>query len=766
MICALVGAIQVSLFAVPAKPGSTVFTQPDGTQIVLSLQGDEFFHYLTNEQGEVVEKDADGFYRPEGAITHQQFLQRRRASKQRREAAVPHSRIGGFTPAPRGIVLVVQFADYSCVPSTTQASMSEMCNGDNYNYDGAYGSAKKYFMDQSNGTYIPQFDVYGPITLSKNRYYYGENDEYGYDLHPDEAIIEAAQYAVQNLGADFSLYDSNNDGNVDFIYMIYAGNGENVSGNPAELIWPHQSSVWWKEVYLNGKRLGTYACSAELENASSTQRCGIGTLCHEFSHVLGQPDYYDTEYGTNYEEGLLPGNWDLMSSGSYNNDGKHPANYTVYEKYQFGWATPLLLNRSQVVTMDASSNYYYVALDGSPKEHTSPDTVYYLENRQKMGWDSALPGHGLLIWRVVYDEDKWYANTPNNTPYEPNYLFVAADGMYSGTGDGGDPFPGTYCINTYEIPNSIYSLNQITESARQISFRFAAGCDGHTVDINSAHARITTTQAGNCYPADEPFIMTVAPKKNYQLADTSIVITMGGVPLEEGIGYTLEDTVLTIPSLTGDVVINIYPERIPFEYDHCMYYFWQPAEAVQGDTVSLSDITWALTIQGSSYRSFDSPATDRGAQFGSRSQSPQQVVFATTEMSNCLITEVSVVASIGTSGSGSIAVTLDDESLGSLRLSEENREYRFPNSEQYHGALEIGFYNLTKALFIKKIFIHFAEETENPNGLETTKAALPTGPITGIYSVTGQFMGNRLETLPQGLFFVKHTDGTEKILIP
>ena len=226
MISALVGAIQVSLFAIPAKPGSTVFTQPDGSQILLSLQGDEFFHYLTNEQGEVVEKDADGFYRPKGAITHQQFLQRRRASKQRREAAVPHSRIGGFTPAPRGIVLVVQFADYSCVPSTTQASMSEMCNGDNYNYE-------------SNGTYIPQFDVYGPITLSKNRYYYGQNDEYGYDMHADEAIIEAAQYAAQNLGADFSLYDSNNDGDVDFIYMIYAGNVENVSGNPAELIWPH-----------------------------------------------------------------------------------------------------------------------------------------------------------------------------------------------------------------------------------------------------------------------------------------------------------------------------------------------------------------------------------------------------------------------------------------------------------------------------------------------------------------------------------------------
>ena len=766
ILCALVGAIQVSLFAIPSNPNPAVYTQPDGTQIVLSLQGDEFFHYLTNEQGEVVEMDADGFYRPKGTISHQQFLQRRKASKQHREAANPQSRVGGYTPAPRGIVLIVQFADFSCVPATTQESMNEMCNGDNYSYDGAYGSAKQYFIDQSGGIYVPQFDVYGPITLTHNRSYYGENDENGYDMRVDEAVIEAAQYAQQNLGADFSLYDSNNDGNVDFVYLIYAGNGENVSGNPSYYIWPHQSSVWWNEVYLNGKRLGTYACSAELENASSTQRCGVGTLCHEFSHVLGLPDYYDTQYGTNYREGLIPGKWDLMSSGSYNNDGKYPANYTVYEKCQFGWTSPVLLNRSQDVRINASSNYYYVSLDGSPKEATSPDTVYYLENRQKTGWDKYVPGHGMLIWRVVYDQDKWYANTPNNTAYEPNCLFMAADGMYSGSGDGGDAFPGTYRISEYEIPNTIYSLLNITESAQQISFRFAAGCDGYTVDINSLHARITTTRTGNCYPANEPFTMTIVPKKNYQMADTSIVITMGEVLLTEGVDYTFTDSVLTIPELTGNVVIDIMPERIPFDYDHCMYFFWQPAEAVQGDTLILGDITWVLDIQGSSYRSFDSPATGRGAQFGSRSQSPQEVTLTTTEMSNCLISGVSIVACNGKGGVGNVSVYLDGDLLGGQWMSEEVKEYSFGNPEQYHGNLEIKFANLTKALFIKKIFIHFVEETENPNGFVMTKASRPTGPITGIYSVTGQFMGNNVEVLPQGLFFVKHTDGTEKVLVP
>ena len=765
LMCVLVCTIQV-LLAVPAKDGPAVFTQPDGTQIVLTLQGDEFFHYLTNEQGEVVEKDTDGFYRPQGTISHQQFLQRRRVSKTYREATVPHSRVGGYHPSPRGIVLVVQFADVPCVATTTQESISEMCNGDNYNYDGAYGSAKRYFSDQSSGMFLPQFDVFGPIPLTHNRAYYGENDEYGYDMRAGEAVIEAAQYAHQYLGADFSLYDSDNDGGVDFIFMIYAGNGENVSGNPSEYIWPHQSSVWWDEVYLDGKRLDKYACAPELENASSTQRCGIGTLCHEFSHIVGLADTYDTEYGTNYREGLVPGKWDLMSSGSYNNDGKHPANYTVYEKYQFGWISPLLLNRTQTVTMNASSNYCYVSKDGQMKEATSPDTVYYLENRQKTGWDTYVPGHGLLVWRVVYDEDKWYDNKPNNTAYAPNCMFVAADGMYSGTGDGGDPYPGTYRNTLFEVPNTIYSLNQISELSRQISFRFAAGCDGYLVEINSHHMKLTTTRPGECYPANEPFTMTLVPSKNYQLTDTSIHITMGEVPLVEGVDYTLVDSVLTIPELTANVVIDINPEKIPFDYDQCMYYFWQPDSAVHGDTVSLGDITWTLSVAGSSYRDFDSPATNRGAQFGSRSTAPRLVHFSTTEMNNCLVTSVNVVACVASGGSGSVVAFVDKELLAAQRLSEEIKEFKLPNPEEYHGEVEIVFNGLNKALFIKKIFIHFAEETENPNGLETTKASAPTGPIIGIYSVTGQFMGYRVETLPRGLFLVNHTDGTEKILIP
>ena len=757
----LLCAMQIGLIAAPAQPGKTVYVQPDGTELVLELKGDEYYHYAVNEQGQVMEKGADGFYRPQGSIDHQTFLQRRRAAKMRREQARPN-RVGGYTPASRGIVVIVQFSDVSCLASTTSESMNEMCNGENYTFDGAYGSARKYFREQSGGMYEPVFDVYGPITLSHNRAYYGANDENGYDMRPDEAVLEACQYADQHMGADFSQYDSDGDGYVDFVYMIYAGNGENISGMPEEYIWPHQSSMYHMGESIDGKGLGRYACSAELNGYSTTKRCGIGTLCHEFGHVLGLPDYYDTQYGTNYAQDLVPGTWDVMSAGCYNGDSKYPCNYTVYEKLQFDWVTVPQLDRTQSVTMAASSDYYYISLDGQPKTFTSTDTVLYLENRQKRGWDQEISGHGMMIWQLVYDEEKWYYNTPNNTDYAPNCIYIPADGTYRG-GDAGDPFPGSSRVKTYEVPNTLYALNNITESGGVVSFRFVAGCDGYTVGIDAPHTKVVTTQTGDCYPADSRLVVGVSPKKNYVL--DSVQVTMGDTVLAEGIDYTYENNVLVIPALTGDVQITVYTTKIPFDHESCMHYIWEPDSAVKGDSVMLSDVLWDLTVDGSSYRSFDSPATNRGAQFGSRSTSPERVYFHTDGMKSCLITEIDIIACVASGGYGVMSVLLDEEEMGKLNLSEEIVEYKLMNPEEWHGDVEIVFSNLTKALFVKRIVMRFEDEIENPDGLETVRAAVPQGPVTGIYSVTGQYVGMRIEHLPRGLYMVRHTDGTEKVLI-
>ena len=746
----------------PAVPGKTVFTQPDGSHVTLELRGDEYYHYLVNEQGEMMEKDADGFYRPQGQLNKQKFLKRRKAAKNRRNM-VERQRDLIYNPAPKGLVVLVQFSDLSLYSASTRESMDDMCNGDNYTFEGAYGSARQYFRDQSDDSYIPQFDVVGPLTLSHPYAYYGQNDARGDDMRAAEAVAEACLMAKSQYNINFAQYDSDNDGYVDFVYMIYAGYGEHYAGANPDFIWPHKWTVLgYDNVVIDGKTLDTYACSPELNGLYGHERSGIGTLCHEFSHVLGLPDYYDTQYGENYENDLVPGEWDIMSGGSHNMDGKSPSNYTVHEKFQFDWATPSLLRGSQSLTLHPSKEYYYIALDGQPKTPSSPDTVYYIENRQRMSWDRGLPGHGLMIWRVVYDESKWDVNGPNDTPGEANYIYIPARGSYIGA-NSADPFPGSWSVNTWEVPNSLYSIRDIRESGSTLTCRFVEGCDGYTVEVTADHAMVITEQGGTCFPANQPYVGIVQVRKNYSLL--GVEVKMNDAVLTQGTDYTFVGDTLTIPSLTGNAEITVNTEKIPFDYDHCMFFYWHPEEAVHGNDLILDNINWTLSVAGSSYRGYDSPATNRGAQFGSRSTSPDEVVFHTDEMINCLITTVQIEASTP-DGNGLVEVVVDDETLGTKRFNDGVLEYIFNNPEEWHGAVDIKFRNLLKSLFVKKIAIHFAEETPNPNGLEDIKASAPEGPVTGIYSVTGQYMGCRVENLPEGMYLVRHTDGTEKIILP
>ncbi len=754
------------MMGVPAVKGTHMYTQPDGSIIELTLNGDEFYHFLSNAEGQIVEQGEDGFYRPVEPINQARISQRRTSSPRYQQTQELRRAAMDFNPAPRGIVILVSFNDIACQSATTQSSMSEMCNGDNYTYGRAYGSARKYFSDQSNGQYAPEFDVFGPVVLPHDHSYYGRNDTYGNDENPQQMIIDACRLADTQCGADFSLYDSDNDGVIDFVYVIYAGYGENVYGVPSTTIWPHSWAVYSGEdglsVMLDNKMLFTYACSAELGGNSGKTRCGIGTLCHEFSHVLGLPDFYDTEYGANYRNDMLPGQWDIMSSGSHNEDGRYPCNYTVYEKACFGWATPQLLNTRSHVTLPADGQtYYYITKTGQEASTESPDTIYYIENRQNTGWDYGLPGHGMMVWRVVYDEYKWWNNTPNNTPNQPNYIFIPANGSFSQQGLG-TPFPGSSRVRDWSVPATVYSLSNISESNHQIDLDFAVGCAGYEVTsvYNSKHISLPELHANGCYRAGSVYEITYQLKKNYQLNE--ITVEMGGVRLLEGQGYTHVGSTIRIPSLTGDVTITYSTQMIPFEHDHCMYYFWKAADAIIGNTVTLAELNWDIRVTGSAYRGFDNEVTGRGAQFGSRSTSPQEVVLATDEMGQCLVTEMEVVACVAAGGTGTLSVYIDDECVYQQPLTDQIQGHLISNTEKWHGRVELRFTNLTKALFIKKIVTHFEDETENPAGLETTSDS--HGEILGIYNITGNYMGTDLLVLPKGLYLIKRTNGTEKYI--
>lgn len=468
-ISILILTVAVSAFAVPAKRTWQTYTQPDGTTIEIQTVGDEFYHYTINRAGQELRINEQGAYEVIGNAPQSTQVQARRAAARQRRMPADF----GVTPnlAPKGVVILINYADLKMQQTNTQAAFNELCNATNctvntYN-NVNYPSAAQYFADQSNGAYRPQFDVFGPVTLSKNYEHYGKDlhGAVGTDSLAADAVVEACILANQQYDINFADYDSDKDGKIDFVYVIYAGKGQ-ADGGDANTIWPHNwdvnSARHYKnctypqnECYVDGKLIHTYAVSAELEGTG--EMSGIGTLCHEFSHVMGLPDWYDTDYADNYENFLTPNEWDIMDGGAYNGAGHCPPNYSVWEKYFFGWEKPVKLDKTpQQITLVANGqtdyNAYYLNSLAADMTATTGGWCYYLENRQQQGWDKFLPAHGLVIWQVNYNKTAWQNNKPNNTSIEnsPLYTIICSSGTIIGKKNGaGNVFGGSSNITSW-----------------------------------------------------------------------------------------------------------------------------------------------------------------------------------------------------------------------------------------------------------------------------------------------------------------------------
>ena len=417
-------------FAVPAKPGLTrMLTLSDGRTVSAVLVGDEHGHFWRCADGKSYHLIAgtDTYQEVDGQEIIQKAKQRRAQANQRRMKRMAPQKIGSvgsITGDKKGLIILVNFTDQSF--SATQNDFYKLANQVNYNSGNYKGSMYDYFYAQSDGQFRLTFDVVGPYTVSQNCAYYGGNDSEGNDEHPAEMVIEALKLA--NGDVNYANYDWDGDGTVEQVYVVYAGKGE-ADGGAASTIWPHEYDLNSAKYFgdgagrqrLDNVYINTYACGGE-QNGSTGATAGIGTMCHEFSHCLGYPDFYDTDYSGG--QGMFQ--WDLMDSGSYNGDGYQPAGYTSYERWVAGWKEPIeLVNTQQVSNMAAlqttGSNSYILYNKGNRNEY------YLLENRQKTGWDASLPGAGLLILHVDYNATAWSNNKPNDDPSHQRMTWVAAD---------------------------------------------------------------------------------------------------------------------------------------------------------------------------------------------------------------------------------------------------------------------------------------------------------------------------------------------------
>lgn len=497
--------------AVPAWRGWQQRQLADGTIVSCRLLGDEHVHAYVDADGRHLLEQPDGTLlrsTDDEPFDFSQFYAERARSRS------PRRVLGGGFPTigtVKGLVVLAQFADNTFNEEYTQQVFHNAMNEEGCTAYGATGSSRDYFISQSWGQFTPQFDVVGPVTLSRTMSYYGGNDTQGNDRHPGQMVSEACQLAHDSLQVDFSQYDFNDDGDVDFVYVIYAGYAESY-GASANTIWPHAANLTDMGVLatLDGKRLQRYACSSELKYTTGTQLEGIGTFCHEFGHVLGLPDMYNTYQSSSVQLG----SWDVMDQGSYNNESHTPPSYSAFERASLGWMTLTEIDTPAdtmlLPELNASRTAYRIST-------ARPDEYFTLENRQQQGWDAHQPGRGLMVIHVDYDEQTWDRNGVNSGLH-PCYDLVEADGTQGRTQET-DLYPT--------------STNDMLTDYSDPSMR---AWDGSPIERGLTH--ITQLENGDIVFAFMRDRLS-APKSltATEVADTAF--TLSWQPVEEAIAYSI-----------------------------------------------------------------------------------------------------------------------------------------------------------------------------------------------------------------------------------
>lgn len=497
-------AMASSLSAVPARRGTWKWiTTADGLRVRVQQAGDEYLHYWRSADGQAYVFDpATAVYRSGDMPALVKKAQVRKAKrdmqrKQRSQLLRAKRRTNGSSEM-KCLVLLVDFADLAFQQANSAAFYRKMLNDPGFSERQFRGSVRDYFMAQSNGSFAPSFDVFGPIKLQYGYAHYGSNDADGYDLLPEEMVIEACK-AVQDQ-VNFADYDNDGDGYVDQVVLIYAGQSES-SGASAETVWPHEwaLSEAKKSLTLNGVKIDTYACSSELGYGKVLD--GVGTICHEFSHCLGLPDMYDTN-----EKNYGMDAWDLMDYGCYNGDidddgngdGYLPAGYTSYEKMFCGWLTPTELKEQKEVRamkpMSENGEAYIIYNQARKNEY------YLLENRQRTGWDAELEGSGLLVLHVDYDATAWEENTVNTDATHQRCTVIPADEKASSKNNYGDPFPyqgNDSLTNTSKPAATLYNANVNGRKLMYCAVTDITQQDDGTISFNYSPVSFETVEPGH-----------------------------------------------------------------------------------------------------------------------------------------------------------------------------------------------------------------------------------------------------------------------------
>ena len=419
ILISLISIITHQVFAVPAVPWAVEKQQPDGSIVQVYIKGDEKVHWMESMDGYTLmydsqkyivyaEKDADGNMIP-SKIKYGHPLSASEKSGLQKGIGYSESQIQmlkqiwevgnstkGIMPVigeKKALCVLMGFQDKPFVKTVEE--FENLMNQEGYSASGAKGSVKDFYFENSYGQLDLTVTVVGPYVTNDNLLYYAP--EYRWQTFAQEAILAADE------DVDLIEFANEND-ELETFHIIYAGYGDEAISNGRQ-IWAHKSQLA-SPVTLDGVKVSVYSCSPELRDGYGSNITNIGVICHELCHVFGAPDYYDINgfMGGSYEG---TGEWDLMASGNWNENGVTPAHINMFQKILYGWVVPEELTAyAEIVDMpNSAENAVAYTIEANDNGE-----LYVLENRQRVGFDVSIPGHGLLIYHIHQNAVNGYVN--------------------------------------------------------------------------------------------------------------------------------------------------------------------------------------------------------------------------------------------------------------------------------------------------------------------------------------------------------------------
>lgn len=490
-----------TLMAIPARRGRwSTITLSDGREVRVEHVGDEHAHWLRAADGTCYVQSGASYVQADPTAM-QAKQQRRLHNKLQVIYASTSDGLGQKGRMSLGAIpsigeytiplVMVQFPDLKFKSSTTVEKMWRYYNEEGYHdEEGAVGSVRDYFKAQSGGQFIPTFDVVGIVTLPHSYQYYGANNREGNDKNLYQLPGDVIAAAASQLGVDFAPYvvpaaDENHAEGVPLLAMFYAGKGEATEDYSSDYLWPCEWEAEEDRIgkgTYNGVHFNSFLIGNEL---LGDKLMGMSVFCHEFSHALGLPDFYCTDYYYGFDDPF--GLWSLMDSGVYVDDEcRMPTAYTAYEKSFLGWLELKELGKTGVVTLQSPDE---IAENSAYIVRNSTYETFIFENHQPGTWSPRSFGSGVLVTRIAYDKKAWEDNTINRIQTMKRACVVTADGerMYYSAS------PSNLYGNDVNAINQLWTVNK---TLKNIGIKRITKNDDGTITLVMTEEHAPGTETG------------------------------------------------------------------------------------------------------------------------------------------------------------------------------------------------------------------------------------------------------------------------------